>query len=441
MSDPENALKLAAALRNDILSNAQLKSQLLTFAEHDAVYIPCAGNLGDGLIGLGTLDLFRAFGVKSRVHDSLKQGVLPPSGYAILGGGGGWFDGLWGHYAEVLQTFLEQGGQVLILPSTVQGFQDFFEKYAPQITIFAREQNTFDRLVKYRGMESRVHLTHDLAFVADLSVFEEDINKARLNSREGTLNIFREDEESSTTGHRKHNYDLSLLWNAIAWHDTQECIRKLRPVVQLLVQKQVVHTDRLHMSILATILGCDVFMYPSRYFKNQAVFDYSLSSFPNVQFSHDPSAHITTSLPAAESPHASDDIDVLRKKLVDYEQAYHTINDELQLTRDRNVEYSRHMDELRNASPHDDELLQLQCQISALTDKLEMTQAEFERYKTEARQHEQMLQEEHSLALREQTAFVQSRGYRVWSSYNRLYRMPVVGPVLTGLRNLVKKLR
>src|SRR5690606_38852452 len=106
-------------------------------------------------------------------------------------------------------------GQALILPSTVKGFNDFFEKYARQITIFARERRSYEHLLSIPGMQGRVFLCHDLAFATDFSVFK--VHEPAIRS--GRLNLFREDEEARSASHYTHNYDLSLLWNSVSWSD------------------------------------------------------------------------------------------------------------------------------------------------------------------------------------------------------------------------------
>ena len=45
-----------------------------------------------------------------------------------------------------------------------------------------------------------------------------------------------------------------------------------------------VYTDRLHVAILAAILGKKTSLYPNSYHKNRGVFEYSLSNYPNVVF-------------------------------------------------------------------------------------------------------------------------------------------------------------
>lgn len=114
-------------LQSEITGCEPLISALKKFAENNAVYLPSAGNFGDGLIGLGTLCLFETIGINPKIHDFLADSVPPQAGHIIVGGGGGWLDGLWNHYAKILDGYLAQGGQVLILPSTVKGFESFLK--------------------------------------------------------------------------------------------------------------------------------------------------------------------------------------------------------------------------------------------------------------------------------------------------------------------------
>lgn len=391
-------------LQSEITGCEPLISALKKFAENNAVYLPSAGNFGDGLIGLGTLCLFETIGINPKIHDILADSVPPQAGHIIVGGGGGWLDGLWNHYAKILDGYLAQGGQVLILPSTVKGFESFFEKYASQITIFARERVSYAHLKAISGMQDRVFLCHDLAFATDWSAFKIH----GVEHRSGRLNMFREDEEARSAAHYTHNYDLSLLWNSQSWFDKDMCQRRLSPLLELMSQFEQIHSDRLHMSILGTLMGCDVTMHPSGYFKNRAVYDYSLSRFPNVTFTgRKPDenggtgsvsrAHDPQDLQAVE--HAAADNAALNASLADLTGKYRLLNEQLQDTRERNLNYAYRLDMLSR---------QLDESAQALI---------------EARPSPQ------------QQAFLDSRGYRLWVRYNRLYENERSGPVLRKLRS------
>lgn len=383
------------ALQAEVMECEPLIRHLKQFAEKGAVYLPSAGNFGDGLIGLGTVCLFEKIGINPDIHDILDDPGVPRAKYVIVGGGGGWLDGLWNHYAKILEGFLEQGGQALILPSTVKGFETFFQKYAKQITIFARERVSYDHLLSITGMQDRVFLCHDLAFATDFSLFQ--IHGAE--HRQGRLNLFREDEEAENTDHYTRNYDLSLLWNSLSWFDKQTCVRRLAPLIALMSQFEQIHTDRLHMSILGTLMGCQVTMHPSGYFKNSAVYEYSLSGFPNVTFT-------------SRKPDDSDDpVAVSRirdgqdiEALADLSERNRMLDEELQATRDRNLNYAYRLDDLAR--------------------QLEES----------ARAHAE------SMPSAAQQAYLASRGYRFWVRYNEFYEDERMGPALRKLRSVAGNL-
>ena len=404
MAEQNSIAQKRAELRNEVITCEPLVSSLKKFAENDAVYLSSAGNFGDGLIGLGARFLFEQIGVSPTTQDTMVDRVIPDTDYIIVGGSGGWLDGLWGHYAQLLEDFLMRGGQVLILPSTVKGFDAFFEKYASQITIFARERVSYEHLASIKGMQGRVFLCHDLAFATDFSVFQMH----GIEHRSGRLNLFREDEEARSATRYTHNYDLSLLWNSVSWSDKAMCIRRLSPLVALMSQFEQVHTDRLHMSILGTLIGCDVVMHPSGYFKNRAVYDYSLSRFGNVTFTEskpedggepESVARVRDAQDLQQLEQYTADIAALNASLTDLSDRHRILNEELQATRDRNLNYAHRLDELSG-----------QLEESA-------------RLISEARPSAQ------------QQAFLQSRGYRLWVRYNGFYENEKTGPALRKLRS------
>ncbi len=47
-------------------------------------------------------------------------------------------------------------------------------------------------------------------------------------------------------------------------------------MINFLEEYKVVNTDRLHVAILASLLGKEVNFYPNSYYKNEAVYNYSL---------------------------------------------------------------------------------------------------------------------------------------------------------------------
>ena len=463
-SDPESVIKISHTLRDQILTCAPLIDQLRQYAQDDAVYVPNEGHLGDGLAGLGALDLFRQIGIAPRVHDILRNGSLPSSQYLIVGGGRT-LEQLWARHAKDIKAFFDNGGHALVLPCHVLGLQPVLEKYASQLTVFASERDTFDRLESYDGLQGRVHLLHDLTFAIDVSAFRNAQDADEPLAREGVLNIFSEDEQENARFYLKHNCDLSQLWKGISWQDRQDCIRRCQPVADLLSTRQTVNTDCLHMAIFATLLGCDVHLYPGHTLANQAVFAHSLSAFPNIRFAQEiadgHAAHSfqeRTSLPDASA------VDASRMLVESEELVYRELNEELQRTRERNLVCARHMDNLRRTYSQDHTLVKMQSEMSDLKDELntvrvesgqykkeasamatelDTIKAEYDRFKADATQRENTLRSEHHQALLEykvrEDAYIHSRGYRLWNRYNQLYQLPVLGKILGQLRAALKR--
>lgn len=373
------------SIQQKIFSCSPLIEILKKFAEKDALYLPAAGNLGDALIGLGTLDLFDKFGLKFQTHDTILFRELPEVEYIVLGGGGGWLDGIWKHHAQILTPFFEKGGQALILPSTVSGFTEYFRKYAKQITVFARDPVTYEHLSSIDELKGSVFLCHDLAFAVDFS----RLNPTPNLNKSGSLNIFRQDEESLHHEFYRNNYDFSLLWNGVSWYERETCENKLKALVNILDSFEEIHTDRLHMSVLATFLGANVSMYPGSYFKNEAIYKYSLVGFPNVRFcSEHPAGGV--SMFSEEKQQKENELEQLRK---DYE----FLNEELQETRYRNLLFAENLEGKNRGS------------YSAVQDS-------------------------------ELEAFLNSKGYKVWNLYNSIYENKVVGPSLRKIRSLFGRL-
>jgi hypothetical protein len=268
------------AIRREILSNPALTGLLRAAAARGAVHYPSVGNTGDGLIQLGTFHLLDDLGLQCPLAKGLTPSALDGANIVVLGGGGGWVDGLYSFWPYLLGPFLERGGEVILLPSSVSGFGEFFRRFGAQFQVFAREATTFDHLRSLPELSGRVHSAHDLAFACD----------PRFLKRFGTgpsgrnLSLMRTDGESRTQTVPFGNLDIALMVNGIQWAERPECERYLLAAAGLIDQFQDVESDRLHMSALSALLGKSVRMHSNSYFKNEGVYRQTLSRFANVTF-------------------------------------------------------------------------------------------------------------------------------------------------------------
>ncbi|MGC5780823.1 polysaccharide pyruvyl transferase family protein [Methylobacterium sp. NFXW15] len=269
-----------AQIRAEILKNEQLNNELHEYFSKEARFFSSGGNLGDGLIQLGTFDLFESKGIDLRAVDPNNHSILLPETPIILGGSGAWVEGVWEYWARLLRPHLEAGGKLLVLPSSFNGFVDYFERYADQIFLFAREEVSFSALAKSRVLRDRIGLCPDLAF----AINPDTLPKQKFLARSGELNLFRTDAESALKRTPLGNCDVALLWNGGIWSEKVSCIEAITAACDLIGRFQVVNTDRLHMTVLSAMIGCKVNMYSGNYFKLSAVYDYTLKSISSIKY-------------------------------------------------------------------------------------------------------------------------------------------------------------
>ncbi|BEH09853.1 hypothetical protein GSUET_14650 [Geobacter sulfurreducens subsp. ethanolicus] len=226
------------------------------------------GNYGDALIWHGTQHILSHVGLNFRTIDCTTK---PTRRMLIIDGGGNLVD----LYSDV-EKFLDFHGQsyskVIVLPHTITGVGPLacLGRLGGRLTVFCRER------ISYMGVRAslpraEVYLWHDCAFyVPTYPTIQSE------GWRTDTLHAFRTDVESISRQLPNGNRDLSLEGYAMSSLDLM--FRVLQGY------KQVV-TDRLHIAIASALLGCEVDLHPNSYYKNWAVYDYSLRRYTNVHFS------------------------------------------------------------------------------------------------------------------------------------------------------------
>lgn len=221
------------------------------------------GNYGDSLIWHGTRILLRGLNISENYVD-----INSPRNNEVLfiDGGGNFVD----YYSDVKNFLVKKPNvyrKIIILPHTIFGNTqiDVLNSLSGDVTVFCREKVSFN-FVKQNFQKGTVYIWHDCAFYLD---FQKSL------CGEGVLNAFRMDKESVLDGVPHANSDLSC--NGYATKPLNELINSIK-------QFEEIRTDRLHVAICATLLGKKVTLFPNTYYKNEAVYDYSLRKFPNASF-------------------------------------------------------------------------------------------------------------------------------------------------------------
>lgn len=221
------------------------------------------GNYGDSLIRHGTKKLLSLLDISEHYVDIFS----PKYNEALfIDGGGNFVD----YYSDVRDFLIEKPNlysEMVIFPHTIFGEKqvEVLNNISSNLTVFCREKVSA-KFLEDRMIHSRVCLWHDCAFYNEFS---------QKPAGKGVLNAFRSDKESILQTLPRLNSDIS--YNGYA-------TKPLDELIDVLQKYEQVNTDRLHIAICATLLGKQVRLFPNSYYKNKAVFDYSLKNFPNISF-------------------------------------------------------------------------------------------------------------------------------------------------------------
>ncbi|KKR45545.1 MAG: hypothetical protein UT81_C0011G0009 [Parcubacteria group bacterium GW2011_GWA2_40_14] len=245
------------------MEEVNLKKFLEKYRDNKVDFYRFPGNYGDSLIWHGTKILLNELNI---IEDYVEVSSPKNNDVLFINGGGNFVD----YYSDVKNFLIEKKDlykEIVILPHTIFGDKqiDILNNLSGDITVFCREKISF-KFVKENFTKGNVFLWHDCAFYNE---FPKD------PSGKGVLNAFRSDKESKLDTTPELNEDIS--YNGYATKPLDDFINTLKKYEQ-------VNTDRLHVAIGATLLGKQVKLFPNSYYKNKAVFDYSLKRFPNVSF-------------------------------------------------------------------------------------------------------------------------------------------------------------
>ncbi|MCL0389549.1 polysaccharide pyruvyl transferase family protein [Klebsiella pneumoniae] len=265
------------------MTNMKLKFDLLLKSyhlSHRFVYKANPGNAGDGVIASATYDFFER---NALTYIPYRDGERYSSETDILifGGGGNLIEGLYSEGDDFIQNNIGKFHKVIIMPSTIRGYSDLFINNIDKFVVFCRENITFDYIKSLNYEPNKnVFITDDMAFYLDLNKY---LSLKPVYKKQA--NCFRTDSESLTGDYKENNHDISLTWNGDYWDNEFLARNSTRCMINFLEEYKVVNTDRLHVAILASLLGKEVNFYPNSYYKNEAVYNYSLfNRYPKTCF-------------------------------------------------------------------------------------------------------------------------------------------------------------
>lgn len=262
-------------------------------------YLPNPGNKGDALIAAATIQRFEAIGIRYVVPGT----TLQHDGRNVyVYGGGGNLVPMYDDCKRVLRAFAKLKADIVVLPQSCYGVETEIRAYPGCLTIWARERASYDFLANINRDGLQIGLSDDLALALDLNDprffylgLARQLHSSVPAHPPRVLSAFRRDIESTGT-HSIHeaptNFDLSNMWPTGLRHSRGFGLDQLALdalfnhaawFLSFIDYFDVVHTDRLHVGIAATLLSKEVRLHDNIYGKVSEVYEYSLKHRPEFR--------------------------------------------------------------------------------------------------------------------------------------------------------------
>ena len=252
--------------------NGALAQLLTSFRGRDIVVLLNRGNRGDGVIHMGGRQFFGQLGITGReFHET--DDLSHMRGDVLLIHGAGAMSRGTHSLPRLMKAVAPRFSEIVILPSsfdlTEPSVRNFAASWDDKYSVFCRELVSFDALRQSGATPKVLLLGHDLAFHADLRSWA-------IRPAQGRAGLFRQDREAA---YGRLPKDLDVRHDASYGSD-----REPERLLDFVARFEEIHTDRCHGAIVGAMMGRTVVFYRNNYFKNQAIYDHSLSGVSLVRF-------------------------------------------------------------------------------------------------------------------------------------------------------------
>lgn len=263
-------------------------------------WIPNSGNAGDALIAAGTVHLFQDHGIECQVVEDTDR--FDGTGKIVCYGGGGNLVPQYQTARNILLRHHRAVKHLIVLPHTIAGHDDLLAEFGPNVTIICRESVSFAHC-RRAAPRAEVLAADDLALSVQPARLpwsassvpgsyararyerarEKYITFLAAGRAKNELDVFRNDSERDPRATSPPGNDMSRLFQPQG-HRLVDKMIAAHFFLQAIASFDAIRTDRLHVAIAGTLLGKQVTLYPNSYYKNRAVYAFSLRKFSNVRF-------------------------------------------------------------------------------------------------------------------------------------------------------------
>lgn len=267
--------------KNEIIINKSnpknIKDFLSKLKNKKIILVLNPGNGGDALIASGTLKVFDKLKLNYVIKSAIDNPIYNNS-VLIYGGGGNLVDN-YSDCRNFLKNNINRNNIIIILPHTIKGNNKLINKFDKNVFVCCREKISYNHVLKNIKFPNNVFLFDDMAFNLN------DMQKKFANNKNKNIYkigiFFRTDKESKNKKSLfyKNNVDLSKKYNYDYKMSNINKVNKATfDIFNEIDKYQEINTDRLHIAIAGSLLGKKTNLYQNNYYKNKAVYEYSIKN-------------------------------------------------------------------------------------------------------------------------------------------------------------------
>ena len=228
--------------------------------------------------------------INEKIGTNLREVNISKKTDLILIHGGANINDYWGQGTRLLRNLiLHYDVPIAVAPQTFYftktNISEILKKAKQEVHLFCREETSYILLEKLQLPDNiKIYLSDDTAFYLSKEDFTY-LNRGNGN-KDYALLCFRGDKESKVSlGVNETFKEIFVDLNIEIINEGDISINQsFEDFVKIIAGAKIVVTDRLHVGILSSILEKPTLLLPNSYFKNKAVYEYSLKYFPATTF-------------------------------------------------------------------------------------------------------------------------------------------------------------
>lgn len=228
--------------------------------------------------------------INEKVGTNLREVSISKKTDLILIHGGANINDYWGQGTRLLKNLiLHYNVPIAVAPQTFYftktNISEIIKKAKQDIHLFCREETSYSSLGRMQLPDNvKIYLSDDTAFYLSKGDF------AHLNGcndkKDYALLCFRDDKESKVSSDVNETFKEIFMDRGIEIINEGDISvnQSFEDFVKIIAGAKIVVADRLHVGVLSSILEKPTLILPNSYFKNKAIYEYSLKYYPATIF-------------------------------------------------------------------------------------------------------------------------------------------------------------